>query len=60
MAHIALAAVKTSGQLLGVITQNIDGHHQVAASKNIPNVHNRVHRNYCTRCNPFFSLGACK
>lgn len=56
MAHTALAALEASGHLLGVITQNIDGLHQAAGSKNVLELHGSVHRNYCTVCDRFFSL----
>lgn len=56
MAHKALAALEASGHLLGVITQNIDGLHQAAGSKNVLELHGSVHRNYCTACDRFFSL----
>lgn len=56
MAHTALAALEASGHLLGVITQNIDGLHQAAGSKNVLELHGSVHRNYCTACDRFFSL----
>ena len=54
-AHIALAKLEASGKLKAVITQNIDGLHQGAGSKNVFELHGSVHRNYCTRCNSFFS-----
>lgn len=56
MAHKVLSALESSGRLLGVITQNIDGLHQAAGSKNVLELHGSVHRNYCTRCNRLFSL----
>lgn len=37
-----------------VITQNIDGLHQKAGSKNVFELHGSVHRNYCTKCNKFY------
>ena len=37
-----------------MITQNIDGLHQAAGSKNVLELHGSVHRNYCTRCGRFF------
>ena len=44
MAHKALAALEASGHLLGVITQNIDGLHQAAGSKNVLELHGSVHQ----------------
>ncbi|RDY26741.1 NAD-dependent protein deacylase [Romboutsia weinsteinii] len=55
-AHIALAKLEKSGKLKAVITQNIDGLHQMAGSNNVLELHGSVHRNYCTDCNKFFSL----
>jgi NAD-dependent deacetylase len=55
-AHLALARLEQSGKLRTVITQNIDGLHQAAGSKNVLELHGSVHRNYCTRCGKFYSL----
>lgn len=55
-AHKALAVLEASGCLKGIITQNIDGLHQAAGSKNVLELHGSVHRNYCTRCGKYFSL----
>lgn len=55
-AHIALAKLEQDGKLLGVITQNIDGLHQTAGSKNVMELHGSVHRNYCTKCGEFYAL----
>ncbi len=55
-AHIALAKLKEMGKLKAVITQNIDGLHQMAGSKNVLELHGSVHRNYCTKCGKFFDL----
>ena len=49
-AHKALAALEESGKLSAVITQNIDGLHQAAGSKNVLELHGTVHRNYCVSC----------
>ena len=49
-AHKALAQLERRGKLSAVITQNIDGLHQAAGSKNVIELHGSVHRNYCTRC----------
>jgi NAD-dependent deacetylase len=49
-AHIALAKLEKQGILKAVITQNIDGLHQMAGSKNVIELHGSVHRNYCTKC----------
>jgi len=56
LAHIALAKLEQAGKLKAVITQNIDGLHQMAGSKNILELHGSVHRNYCTKCGKFYDL----
>ncbi len=48
--HIALALLEEKGPLRAVITQNIDGLHQQAGSKNVIELHGSVKRNHCTRC----------
>lgn len=55
-AHLALARLESTGKLKSVITQNIDGLHQMAGSINVAELHGSVHRNYCSKCNKFFSL----
>lgn len=55
-AHLALAKLEQQGKLKAVITQNIDGLHQAAGSKEVMELHGSVHRNYCTRCGKFHSL----
>ncbi len=53
-AHYKLAELERAGKLKAVITQNIDGLHQAAGSKNVLELHGSVHRNYCTKCGCFF------
>lgn len=55
-AHYKLAELEKAGKLNAVVTQNIDGLHQSAKSKNVYELHGSVHRNYCTRCNKFFHV----
>ena len=55
-AHLALAKLEAQGKLKAVITQNIDGLHQAAGSREVLELHGSVHRNYCTRCGKFYSL----
>lgn len=55
-AHIALKTLEQKGKLKAVITQNIDGLHQKAGSKNVLELHGSVHRNYCMNCRRFFDL----
>ncbi len=50
-AHIALAKLEEIGKLKAVITQNIDGLHQKAGSKNVLELHGNADRNYCQICN---------
>ena len=49
-AHEKLAQWEQEGKCRAVITQNIDGLHQMAGSKNVLELHGSVHRNYCQRC----------
>ena len=55
-AHLALAKLEQEGKLKAVITQNIDGLHQMAGSKNVIELHGSIHRNYCTKCHKFYDL----
>lgn len=54
-AHIKLAQLEAEGKLRAVITQNIDGLHQKAGSRNVLELHGSVHRNYCQRCGKFYT-----
>ncbi len=49
-AHRVLAELERLGKLKAVITQNIDGLHQAAGSRNVLELHGTVHRNRCVRC----------
>jgi NAD-dependent deacetylase len=55
-AHIALAKLEKMGKLDGVITQNIDGLHQMAGSEGVLELHGSIHRNYCSHCGKFYNL----
>ncbi len=55
-AHIKLAELERIGKLKAVITQNIDGLHQKAGSKNVLELHGSVHRNYCMKCGKFYDV----
>lgn len=57
-AHIALAKLEMQGKVKAVITQNIDGLHQKAGSKNVIELHGSTLRNYCTKCGKFFDVTA--
>ena len=49
-AHKKLAQWEAEGKLFAVVTQNIDGLHQKAGSKNVFELHGSIWRNYCVRC----------
>ena len=53
-AHLKLAELEKQGKLTAVVTQNIDGLHQAAGSKNVYELHGSVLRNYCMKCHKFF------
>ena len=55
-AHKALAKLEADGKLRAVVTQNIDGLHQKAGSKEVLELHGSVLRNYCTRCGKFHGI----
>ena len=55
-AHRKLAEWETQGRLKAVITQNIDGLHQKAGSRNVLELHGSVLRNYCTKCGAFHGV----
>lgn len=57
-AHIALAELERRGKIKAVITQNIDGLHQMAGSKRVFELHGSVHRNYCMKCHKFYDISA--
>jgi len=49
-AHYKLAELEAAGRLSAVITQNIDGLHQMAGSRKVLELHGSIHRNYCLKC----------
>lgn len=55
-AHLKLAQLERCGKLKAVVTQNIDGLHQLAGSQTVYELHGSVHRNYCTRCRAFYGV----
>lgn len=57
-AHLKLAEWEAQGKLKAVITQNIDGLHQLAGSKEVMELHGSVHRNYCDKCHTFYGIEA--
>lgn len=54
-AHLKLAELERAGKLSAVVTQNIDGLHQKAGSKNVLELHGSTLRNYCVQCGRFFT-----
>lgn len=58
--HKMLAKLEKKEKLSAVVTQNIDGLHQLAGSKNVLELHGSVHRNYCTKCGKLFTLNDMK
>lgn len=59
-AHLKLAQLEAEGKLKAVITQNIDGLHQTAGSKNVWELHGSIHRNYCRKCGKFYDASYVK
>ena len=57
-AHVKLAQWEQDGKLKAVITQNIDGLHQMAGSHEVLELHGSVLRNYCERCGKFYGVDA--
>lgn len=55
-AHRKLAQWEQEGRLKAVITQNIDGLHQKAGSREVLELHGSVLRNHCTRCGKFYGV----
>ena len=53
-AHLKLAELEKKGILSAIVTQNIDGLHQLAGSQNVYELHGSVHRNYCMHCGKAF------
>ena len=57
-AHEKLAQWEKEGKLLAIVTQNIDGLHTLAGSKNVFELHGSVYRNHCTRCGKAYGVEA--
>ena len=55
-AHRVLAEWEKEGKLAGIITQNIDGLHQKAGSRNVQEIHGTTWRNHCTVCNAVYGV----
>jgi len=54
--HLALAELERQGKIKAVLTQNIDGLHQKAGSKNVIELHGTTLKNYCMKCRKSFSM----
>lgn len=52
--HVKLVELENKGKLKAIVTQNIDGLHQKAGSKNVYELHGSVLRNYCMKCHKFY------
>jgi NAD-dependent deacetylase len=57
-AHLKLAELEQKDKLKAIVTQNIDGLHQAAGSKQVYELHGSVLRNYCMRCGKFHGIEA--
>lgn len=55
-AHIALAKLEEEGKTKAIITQNIDGLHQMAGSNKVLELHGSIYSNHCIKCNKYFDL----
>ena len=53
--HRVLSSCEKEGKLSGIITQNIDGLHQKAGSRNVLELHGSIYRNYCMKCGKMYS-----
>ena len=58
--HYKLAELEKAGKLKAIVTQNIDGLHQAAGSKNVLELHGSIHRNYCMKCHKFYDAAYVK
>ncbi|EPY6469165.1 MULTISPECIES: NAD-dependent protein deacylase [Clostridium] len=56
LAHYALTELEKIGKLKAIITQNIDGLHQLSGAKNVLELHGNVNRNYCINCGEKYNL----
>ena len=56
IAHKWIAELEDSGKSKGVITQNIDGLHLMAGSKNVVEIHGTIYKNHCMKCHKSYAL----
>ena len=54
--HIVLKQLEDAHRLIAIITQNIDGLHHMAGSKNIYELHGNIHQNHCVKCHKSFDI----
>ena len=54
--HIFLKELEDMGKLKGIVTQNIDGLHEMAGSKNVYKLHGTVYKNHCIECHKEYTL----
>jgi len=54
--HKKLKELEDYSKLKAIVTQNIDGLHEMAGSTNVYNIHGTIYSNHCTKCNKFYSL----
>ncbi|RHT08584.1 NAD-dependent protein deacylase [Ruminococcus sp. AM36-17] len=59
-AHLKLAELEHAGKVKAIVTQNIDGLHQMAGSKNVLELHGSIYRNHCKKCGREYGLDAVK
>lgn len=55
-AHKVLARLENEGKLISIVTQNIDGLHQMAGSRNVYELHGSTYRNYCMKCHKKYGI----
>ena len=53
--HLFLTELESEGKLKAIVTQNIDGLHQKAGSKNVLEIHGTIYKNHCIKCNKEYS-----
>lgn len=59
-AHLKLAELEHAGKVKAIVTQNIDGLHQMAGSENVLELHGSIYRNHCKKCGREYGLDAVK
>lgn len=58
--HKFLVSLEESGKLKAIVTQNIDGLHELAGSKNVLNLHGTIYKNTCEKCHKKYTLDEIK